>query len=79
MYMRVTCPNGEVLQKSADDVFKFEKKNIAYSVAKEFEYSGEETSGYMYWTVEEILDKGVYNADFFVDGQLLASFPFEIK
>lgn len=79
MYMRVTCPNGEVLQKAADDVFLYEKKNIAYSVVKEFEYAGEETSGYMYWTVEEILEKGIYNADFFVDGQLLASFPFEIK
>ena len=79
MYLRITCPNGEVLQKAADDVFKYEKKNVAYSVSNEFEYMGEETSGVMYWTVEEILEKGIYNADCFVDGQLIASFPFELK
>ena len=29
--------------------------------------------------VEEILQTGIYNADFFVDGELIGSFPFEIK
>jgi hypothetical protein len=62
--MRLTRPDGEVMQKSLDDVFTFENSNIAYSVAKEFEYEGEEVSGTMYWSVEEILQKGVYNADF---------------
>jgi DNA repair exonuclease SbcCD ATPase subunit len=79
LYMRITRPDGEVMQKSADDVFRFENTDIAYSVAKDFEYAGEEISGSLYWLVEEILQVGWYNADFFVDGELIGSFPFQIK
>lgn len=79
LYLRITRPDGEVMQKSINNVFKFENKNIAYSLAKEFEYAGEEISGSLYWLVEEILQIGIYNADFFVDGELIGSFPFEIK
>ena len=79
LYLRITRPDGEVMQKNINDVFKFENKQIGYSVAKEFEYAGEEISGSLYWLVEEILQTGVYNADFFVDGELIGSFPFEIN
>jgi len=79
MYLRITSPNGEVMQKTEDDVFPFENQDIAYSVAKEFEYEGESVSIAMYWSVEEILEKGIYNADFFADGQLIGSFPFTLK
>jgi hypothetical protein len=77
--MRLTRPDGELMQKSMDDVFVFENSKIGYSVFKDFEYEGEEVSGTMYWAVEEILQEGVYNADFFVDGQLIGSFPFTLK
>ena len=79
LYMRITRPDGEVMQKSVNDVFRFENSEIAYSVSKEFEYAGEEISGSLYWLVEEILQIGWYNADFFVDGELIGSFPFEIR
>ena len=79
LYMRITRPDGEVMQKSINHVFPFENSEIAYSVSKDFEYAGEEISGSLYWLVEEILQTGVYNADFFVDGELIGSFPFEIK
>lgn len=79
LYMRITRPDGEVMQKSNNDVFRFENSEIAYSVSKEFEYAGEEISGSLYWLVEEILQIGWYNADFFVDGELIGSFPFEIR
>ena len=79
MYMRLTRPDGELMQKSMDHVFDFENSKIGYSVFKDFEYEGEEVTGTMYWTVEEILQEGVYNADFFVDGQLIGSFPFTLK
>jgi predicted nucleic acid-binding Zn-ribbon protein len=78
LYMRITRPDGEVMQKSVNDVFRFESGEIAYSIAKDFEYAGEELSGTLYWLVEEILQVGIYNADFFVDGELIGSFPFEI-
>jgi DNA repair exonuclease SbcCD ATPase subunit len=79
LYMRITRPDGEVMQKSVNDVFHFENSEIAYSVSKDFEYAGEEISGSLYWLVEEILQVGWYNADFFVDGELIGSFPFQIK
>ena len=79
LYMRMTRPDGEVMQKSMNDVFQFENNEIAYSISKEFEYAGEEISGSLYWVVEEILQIGWYNADFFVDGELIGSFPFQIK
>lgn len=79
LYMRITRPDGEVMQKSVNDVFSFENSEIAYSVSKDFEYAGEEISGSLYWLVEEILQIGWYNADFFVDGELIGSFPFQIK
>ena len=79
LYMRITRPDGEVMQKSVNDVFRFENSEIAYSVSKDFEYAGEEISGSLYWIVEEILQIGWYNADFFVDGELIGSFPFEIR
>ena len=79
LYLRITRPDGEVMQKSINNVFKFENNNIAYSLAKEFEYAGEEISGSLYWHVDEILQIGFYNADFFVDGELIGSFLFEIE
>ena len=79
LYMRITRPDGEIMQKNVSDVFRFENSEIAYSVSKDFEYAGEEISGSLYWLVEEILQVGWYNADFFVDGELIGSFPFQIK
>ena len=79
LYMRITRPDGEVMQKSVNDVFSFENSEIAYSISKDFEYAGEEISGSLYWLVEEILQIGWYNADFFVDGELIGSYPFQIK
>ena len=79
LYMRITRPDGEVMQKNPNHVFKFENAEIAYSVSKQFEYEGETIADVLYWPVEEILQEGVYNADFFVDGELIGSFPFEIN
>lgn len=78
LYMRITRPDGEIMQKNLNDVFPFENSEIAYSISKEFEYAGEEISGSLYWPVEEILQTGIYNADFFIDGELIGSFPFEV-
>ena len=79
LYLRISRPDGEVMQKSMDDVFLFENSKIAYSLSKDCEYAGEEVTGTVYWLVEEILQVGMYNADFFVDGDLIGSFPFEIR
>lgn len=79
VYLRLVRPDGEVMVKSAENTFHFESADIPYSVCQEIEYAGEELSSTMFWPVEEILQTGVYNADFFVDGNLIGSFPFRLK
>ena len=79
IYLQIRQPNGEVLVKNSSDTFEFEGKQIPFSIEKEFEYTGELLSDVMYWTVEEVLEEGTYNADFFIDGNLCGSFMFEMK
>ncbi len=79
IYLRLRRPDGEIMTKSADNTFHFENADIEYSVKKEFEYTGEQLTDVLYWNVEEILQVGVYNADFFIDDNLVGSFPFKLE
>ncbi len=79
VYLRIIRPDGEVMSKSAMNVMDFENGTVPYSIKQEIEYAGEEISGVMYWPVEEILQPGIYNADFIVDNNLIGSFPFTLK
>lgn len=81
IYLRIVRPDGELitLPNPAQRMFAFENSEIEYSLTKEFEYGGEAIDDVLYWNVGEILYKGTYNADFFIDGALVASFPFELK
>jgi hypothetical protein len=67
------------MTKSPMNVMDFENGTVAYSIKQEIEYAGEEISEVMYWPVEEILQEGIYNADFIVDDNLIGSFPFTLK
>ncbi len=77
VFLRLTRPDGEVMMK-ANTTFSYENKNIAYSLSKNFEYGGEAYSDALYWNVEEVLQLGNYQADFFVDGNRVGSFKFRI-
>lgn len=81
VYMRIVRPDGELitLPDPQNRLFAFENSEIEYSIKKEIEYAGEALDVTMYWTVGEILYPGTYNADFFIDGALVASFPFTLK
>lgn len=79
VYLQLRRPDGEVMTKSMSNTFAFENGTLDYSIKQEVEYEGEELSAVMYWPVEEILQSGTYNADFFVDGNLIASYPFTLK
>ena len=58
LYVRITKPNQEVLTKSAANTFPYENRNIAYSIKKYIEYTGEEQTVTVYWDVEEFLAAG---------------------
>ncbi len=79
VYLRLTRPDSEVLTKSKTNLFNYENKQIVYSLMKEIEYTGEAHNDTFYWKVEEILQVGNYQADFFVDGNRIGSYPFRIE
>ena len=79
LYVRLIDPNGNLLGEDSDKLFPFENSEIGYTMAQDFEYAGEEFSGTIYWALSEAPETGYYNADFFADGNLIGSFPFQIK
>jgi hypothetical protein len=79
IFLRITRPDGEVMTKSPDNLFPFENGNIAYSSRHDFEYEGETMNVVIFWKVDEILQVGTYRADFFIDGNHVGRFNFEIR
>lgn len=79
VYLRVIDPQGNVMNEDSARVFAFESGVVTYSSAHEMEYTGEEQSGILYVPLVQEAIQGFYNADFFIDGNLIGSFPFEIR
>ena len=79
LYLRIVDPNGDLLQPDERWVFPFENQQIGYSVMQEFEYERQAFSSTLYFHFLDRPIPGFYNADFFVDGNLIGSFPFELK
>lgn len=78
IYMRITTPDDMVLQKQPTDLFQFEDSQIAFSARKSFEYTGEEFSDEIYYTVTETLWAGDYRVDLFADGHLIGQQYFNL-
>ena len=70
-YVRIIQPGGEPLTKGYSYIFKYENRDISYSMSKDFEFTGEEQSLTFYWDIEETLQKGRYQAFIFVDGNMI--------
>lgn len=79
LYLRVTAPDETVLQKSPNNMFMFDDREIAYSSVRDFEYAGEETTETIYYTIEETLWPGDYRFDLFVDGHLIGTATATLK
>lgn len=76
VYLRITRPDDDVLTKSPNNVFVYENKNISYSASKRIEYTGDALNDFIFWKVGEILPKGKYRAEFFIDENRVGSFSF---
>ncbi len=74
VYVRLTTPEGEVLDGGG--TFDYAGKQLAWSMKKSIEYTGEETSLTLYWPVGEYLGGGQYNVSIFCDGQAIGSRNF---
>ena len=70
-YVRIMQPGGEPLTKGYSNTFKYENRDISYSMSRDFEFTGEEQSLTFYWDIEETLQKGCYRAYIFVDGNMI--------
>lgn len=79
LYVRIAKPDNEVLTKSASNIFKYEDREIAYSIKKYFEYTGEELTQTVYWDVEEFLAAGTYRIYLFCDGTMIGQGSFSMK
>lgn len=79
LYVRIAKPDNEVLTKSASNTFKYEDREITYSIKKYFEYTGEELTQTVYWDVEEFLAAGTYRIYLFCDGTMIGQGSFSMK
>ncbi len=79
LYVRVITPNGVLMNEAENKRFPFESDSIAYSITQQFEYSGEQYMGTVYLPITEEVEKGFYTIDFFCDGNLIGSFPIQIR
>lgn len=76
-FVRIITPQGEVL--NGGGTFAFENRQLAYSMKKAIDYTGEETAVTLFWPVNETLTGGSYNVSIFADGNMIGSknFTFE--
>jgi hypothetical protein len=76
VYVRISKPDNDVLTKDRNDTFTYENRQLAYSMKKYIEYTGEEQAVTVYWDVNEVLYAGNYRVDIFADGNLIGSGSF---
>ena len=81
LYARIMDPEGNLLGETEDKIFHFEDSDISYTLMQQLEYAGEEYKGVCYYALEEDVEikKGVYNIDFFCDGNMIGSYPFQLR
>jgi len=76
IYVRLMKPDDSILTKPNYGFFRYENKDIEWSMTKRIEYDGEEQPITMYWNVEEYLSPGTYRAEIFVGGNRIGIKPF---
>lgn len=79
VYIRLVRPDGELLQRDSTCVFQYEGEEVGYSMVRDIEFSGDAYTDTQYWSQEDRYAEGIYNADFFIEGNLVGSFPFRVK
>ena len=79
LYVRIAKPDNEVLSKNSSDTFAYENRQLAYSIKKYIEYTGEEQTITVYWDVEEYLPAGTYHVYIFSDGTMIGQQSFNMK
>ena len=74
VYVRIQNPGGNTL--NGGGTFSYENRNLQYTMKKNIEYTGEETSLTLFWQVSQVLEAGDYRVSIFVDGNMIGSKTF---
>jgi myosin heavy subunit len=74
VYVRITNPGGNALKGGG--TFPYENRNLDFTMKKNIEYTGEETSVQAFWTVSQMLEAGDYRVSIFCDGNMIGSRTF---
>jgi chromosome segregation ATPase len=76
-YVRIITPTGEAL--SGGGTFAYENRQLAWTMKKSIEYTGQETPVSMVRDADETLVGGTYNVSVFADGRMIGqrNFTFE--
>ncbi|MBQ7419710.1 MAG: hypothetical protein IJV17_03095 [Prevotella sp.] len=77
IYVRVLTPTGNVLNTAGR--CSFEDKEVAYTVMKTIEYTGEETPMDLYISKKETLIPGTYRVQVIADGHEIGSRSIELE
>ena len=80
VYVRIAAPGGKIFINIETNLFKFDNKDIAYSVKQEIDYQGKAIDLCVYWDGSvENLQKGIYNVDIFVENQQIGHSSFTLE
>lgn len=81
VYIIITSPEGNPLGVEEDRTMPFEGAEVPYSICHDIEYGGESLADVQYYAFSEdsVPTRGIYSIDFFIDEQLVGSFPYELK
>ena len=77
VYVRIQNPGGNTL--NGGGTFTYENRTLQYTMKKNIEYTGEETSLTLYWDVSQMLEAGDYRVSIFVDGNMIGSRKFSFN
>lgn len=77
VYVRILTPTGNVLNASGH--CPFEDKEVAYTVKKTIEYTGEETPMEFYISKKDTLIPGTYRVQVIVDGHEIGTRSIELE
>lgn len=80
IYMRITTPNGTVLNSSQSNTLKTEGgQSLLYSDKKTINYQNQATDLCIFYKLTEEIPKGNYTAQIYADGVMIGSDNFVLK
>ncbi len=79
IYIRIIAPSGKVLAERNDNTFKYDGKNILYSLERSIEYDNKPLDVCYYWDVTDELMEGDYIVEAFSGGFKIGSTTLVLK